>query len=86
MIGIEYKDTFAAKGSALYAALVEGKAEEAARIYAETSARYQAVLHGLAVPRVVFELNSAGERNGRWSIQSPDAEWDKQGRMKGPKK
>lgn len=44
MQGVPYKDTFAAKGSALYQALTEGKQDEAKKIYAATTERYYASL------------------------------------------
>jgi hypothetical protein len=44
MIGLPYKDTFAAKGSALYAALTEGpekeRAAKAKAIYDDTTKRH----------------------------------------------
>lgn len=82
MIGVAYKDTFAAKGSALYAAITEDRPAEAKRIYAETSARHYALLAGLSVPRLVFELDKDGNQNGKWSIQAPDAQYDNNGRIK----
>lgn len=39
MNGIPYKDTFAAKGSALYAALLEGDQKKAKAIYDDTTKR-----------------------------------------------
>ena len=48
MTGLPYKDTFAAKGSALYAALTEGpekdRAAKAAAIYKDTTNRFHATL------------------------------------------
>lgn len=82
MIGVPYKDTFAAKGSALHLALSENRAADAKRIYAETSARYHATLHGLAVPKVVHELGQDGKQNGKWHIESSDAQYDNNGRIK----
>jgi hypothetical protein len=47
MIGLKYKDTFAAKGSALYAALTEGpepeRAKKAKAVYEATTARMKAL-------------------------------------------
>lgn len=81
MNGIPYKDTFAAKGSQLHAALTEGRDADAKRIYAETSARYHASLHRLAVPAVVYELDKEGKQNGKWRIESSDAIYDNNGRF-----
>lgn len=43
MVGLKYKDTFAAKGSALYAALTEGpeaeRAQKAKAVYTATTER-----------------------------------------------
>lgn len=44
MQGIPYKDTFAAKGSQLHAALVEGDAKKAKAIYEDTTRRHHASL------------------------------------------
>ena len=82
MIGIQYKGTFAAKGSNLYDALVEGREADAKRLYAETTARGEALLSGLSVPVVVYELDNDGKQNGKWSIQAKDAVYDKTGRLK----
>lgn len=78
MIGVAYKDTFAAKGSALYAAITEDRPAEAKRIYAETSARHYALLAGLKVPRVV---HGEGKGKGTWVIVSDDAQYDNNGRI-----
>lgn len=47
MIGIPYKDTFAAKGSQLYAALTEGpekdRASAAKKVYEATTERMKAL-------------------------------------------
>lgn len=47
MIGIKYKDTFAAKGSQLYAALTEGpeneRAQKAKAVYTATTERMKAL-------------------------------------------
>lgn len=42
MAGLPYKDTFAAKGSQLHAALIEGDAKKAKAIYEDTTRRYHA--------------------------------------------
>lgn len=77
MNGIQYLDTFAAKGSQLYEAITEGRAEDAKKIYADTTARYHALLNGLSVPRVVVS-----ERDNKvWAILADDAEYDKRGRL-----
>lgn len=78
MIGIKYKDTFAAKGSQLYAALTDGNEELARRTYAVTTAQGHAVLHGLKVPNGVLN-----EVNGKqvWHIHADDAEYNNQGRF-----
>jgi len=73
MKGIQYKGTFAGKGSALYAALMDDNQELARQLYAETGARAYALLHSLAVPRVVHD------EDGKWHIASADALYDKQG-------
>ena len=78
MNGVAYKDTFAGKGSALYEAIKENRPADAKRIYAETSARYHATLHGLKVPRVVF---GEGKGTGLWMIVSDDAAYDNNGRI-----
>jgi hypothetical protein len=44
MIGIPYKDTFAAKGSALYEALQEGDQKKAKAIYEATTERMKQLL------------------------------------------
>jgi len=44
MNGIKYKDTFAAKGSALYEALKEGDMKKAKQIYDATTERLNALL------------------------------------------
>ena len=77
MNGVAYKDTFAGKGSALYEAITENRLADAKRIYAETSARYHATLHGLKVPRVVHDMDK-----GTWKIVSDDAAYDNNGRIK----
>lgn len=82
MNGIPYKDTFAAKGSQLHTALIEKRDADAKRIYAETSARSHALLHGLAVPTIVHELGEGGKHTGKWSIRSTDALYDNNGRFK----
>jgi hypothetical protein len=77
MNGLPYKDTFAAKGSQLYEAITEGRDEDAKKIYADTTARYHALLNGLSVPKVVVS-----EKNPKiWAILADDAEYDKQGRL-----
>jgi hypothetical protein len=43
MQGIPYKDTFAAKGSALYEALMEKDAKKAKAVYDATTARMKAL-------------------------------------------
>uniref|UniRef100_A0A183CPG6 ABC transporter substrate-binding protein n=1 Tax=Globodera pallida TaxID=36090 RepID=A0A183CPG6_GLOPA len=71
MNGVSYKDTFAAKGSELYEALTENRTEDAKRIYADTSARYYALLEGLSVPKVVYH----DPKNPKaWKIVAPDAD------------
>ena len=82
MNGLPYKDTFAAKGSQLYLAVYEGRDADAKRIYAETSARYHATLHELAVPAVKYQLDKEGKQNGKWTIESSDATYDNNGRFK----
>lgn len=82
MKGVEYKGTFAAKGSQLYAALDEGRQDDAKRIYAETTARTHAYMHGLAFPVVVHELDKEGTQTGKWRIESADATYDNNGRFK----
>lgn len=78
MNGITYKDTFAAKGSELYEALKENRTDDAKRIYADTSARYYALLEGLSVPKVVYP----DPKNPKaWKIVAQDAEYDKNGRI-----
>lgn len=42
MVGIPYKDTFAAKGSQLYDALLVGDAQKAKAIYDDTTRRFHA--------------------------------------------
>lgn len=79
---LKYKDTHAAKGSQLHQAITEGREADAKRIYAETSARYHATLHGLAVPVVVYELDKEGKQNGKWKIESKDSVYDNNGRWK----
>lgn len=48
MVGLPYKDTFAAKGSALYAALTEGPVSERAKlakaVYDATTERMKALV------------------------------------------
>lgn len=82
MNGIPYKGTFAAKGSQLHTALVEGRQDDAKRIYAETTARTHAYMHGLAVPAVIHELDKEGKQTGKWRIESSDATYDNNGRFK----
>lgn len=82
MKGVKYKDTFAARGSQLHLAIEEGRDADAKRIYAETSARYHATLHGLAVPVVVYELDKQGKQTGKWKIESKDSVYDNNGRWK----
>lgn len=82
---LKYKDTHAAKGSQLHAAITEGRDADAKRIYAETSARYHATLHGLAVPVVVMGKDLNGNPNGKWHIESKDSLYDNNGRWKEPK-
>lgn len=82
MQGVQYKDTFAGKGSDLYAAITEGRDADAKRLYAETGARYHATVHGMAVPVVIYELDKLGNRNGKWRIESSDACYDNNGRFK----
>lgn len=79
MKGIEYKGVLAGKGSALYNALSEGNNALAQKIYAETGARAVALLHKLAVPKLV--VGTEGKNKGLWAIVAPDAEYDKSGRL-----
>lgn len=82
MIGVPYKDTFAAKGSQLYLAITEGRTADAKKIYAETSARYHATMHSLAVPVLVNLLDAQGKPNGKYIIESKDSVYDNNGRWK----
>ena len=79
MIGIQYRDTFAAKGSELYDALVAKDAVKIKQTYAITSARYYALLAGLSVPKLVIVTEGKGK--GMWSIQAPDAKYDNWGNL-----
>lgn len=81
MKGLPYKGTFAAKGSELHTALSEGREADAKRIYAHTTARAHAVLYGLAVPQVVYQLDKEGKPNGKWHIESADSLYDSNGRF-----
>jgi hypothetical protein len=82
MVSIEYKGTFAAKGSELYKAITEKRPDDAKRIYAETTSRMYALLNKLAVPRAIFELDKEGKATGKWHIESADASYDNNGRFK----
>jgi hypothetical protein len=78
MKGIQYKGTFASKGSQLYEALTEGRMEEALKVYADTTARNHATLNKLSVPRVVIPDE---KKPLQWKIVAEDAEYDKQGKF-----
>jgi hypothetical protein len=80
MNGIPYKDTFAAKGSQLYAALADKDEKKAKQIYALTTASAYALLHRLQVPKLV--VGTEGKSKGVWAIMADDAVYDNSGRFK----
>lgn len=80
MKGRPYKNTFAAKGSALYAALEEGREADAKRIYAETSARFHATTFSLPMPVVIYEVDKEGKQGVKYTIESTVAVYDRDGR------
>lgn len=75
MKGRPYKNTFAAKGSQLYAALEEGREADAKRIYGETSARHHATMNGLPMPVMIQDKDT-----GKHHYESTKAVYDKDGR------
>lgn len=79
MNGIPYRDTFAAKGSELHAALVAQDPVKIKQTYAITTARGIALLAGLSVPRLLVQTEGKGK--GLWSIQAADAKYDNWGNL-----